>query len=114
MKWLPVLVLVLVLCAISAGCTSVQLGGSSVTLPENHTPATCLPGEPCIMLRSRREEIKVDDDQDSDLTPKKAVNQELGNSLFDEYLEWINEPGNERRKAELKEALLPLTSPSTA
>ncbi len=108
MRWAPVLVLVLVLFAISAGCTSVQLGGGSATLPENHTPATCLPGEGCIILRSRREEeMMVDDDLQSDLTP--ILNGEnLTESIFGEYLAWLGEPGNEAQKEEFKNALRPL------
>lgn len=107
--WLAALALVLALSVISAGCTSVQFGGGSATLPENHTPATCAPGEACIVLRSsrREESIKVDDDQHSDLTPIYN-GEKLTDSIFGEYLSWLGEQGNEAQKEEFKNALRPL------
>jgi len=59
---LVVLVVLLALFVLTCGCvvnfgsgggwpTASYGGGSGYSLPENYTPATCIPGEPCIMLR---------------------------------------------------------------
>lgn len=67
MKWPLVVMLVLVLFLASTGCVSVNLGSGGSVSPEVGTPATCLPGEGCIVLRCVAPIIKgtlmVNDDE---------------------------------------------------